>query len=112
MTEHQLQSAAIDYLRLTKFKNCFFSIPNGARRSLGCAAWMKKEGLQSGVPDLFIAYPSGNYHGLFVEFKTKRGSMSGNQTKWIEELSKNGYFVRVVRDIDDFIVLVNYYSSL
>lgn len=111
MQEHTLQSAAIDYLNYTVFRDCYFSIPNGAKRTPACAAWMKKEGLRSGIPDLFIAKPKRGFHGLFIEFKSARGRVSDSQEKWHKVLEDNDYMIVVIRTIDDFIRTIEEYAK-
>lgn len=112
ISEHQLQKTAIEYLDLSSYKHCYFAIPNGAKRSIGCAAWMKSEGLKRGVPDLFIASASGNFHGLFIEFKSKTGRVSDHQKSWMKTLEINGYAVAVARSIDEFIEIILKYEKL
>ena len=81
---------------------------NAAKRSVIQASLMKKSGLRAGVPDIFLAYPSGIYHGLFIEMKSKstlitktgktsvkRGRFSESQIRWIDNLREVGYAVDV-----------------
>lgn len=73
-----------------------FAIPNGGQRNIVTAKRMKDEGVRSGIPDLFLAVPRGNFHGLFVEMKKPRGGVvSDNQKACMEMLSTNGYYVTV-----------------
>jgi hypothetical protein len=68
-----------------------FAIPNGGHRHPGVALKLKAEGVRSGVLDLFLGWPSGSYHGLFIEMKIKPNKPSNNQKEWIERLNKAGY---------------------
>ncbi len=73
-----------------------FAIPNGGQRNIITAKRMKDEGVRSGIPDLFLAVPRGNFHGLFIEMKKPRGGVvSDNQKVCMEMLSTNGYCVTV-----------------
>jgi hypothetical protein len=73
-----------------------FAIPNGGQRNIITAKRMKDEGVRSGIPDLFLAVPRGNFHGLFIEMKKPRGGVvSENQKACMEMLSANGYCVTV-----------------
>ena len=50
-----------------------FAIPNGGKRSLKTAMQLKREGVQPGVPDIFLAVPARHHYGLFVELKRPKG---------------------------------------
>ena len=87
-----------------------FAIPNGAignKRTRQLRFW--REGVRSGVPDLFIAHPSGRYHGLFIEFKFGSNTTSDNQEKWLKELASAGYRCAVCFSADEaWEVLLDY----
>lgn len=69
-----------------------FAIPNGGKRSLRTAARLKKEGVTAGIPDIFLAAPSGGRHGLFIELKRKdRGKVSTFQKASMAALEAAGY---------------------
>ena len=85
-----------------------FAIPNGGHRHKAVAAKMKAEGVQAGVPDIFIACPhtkttvsyqvgpfSQDFAGLFIELKAGKNKTTESQDEWIERLSKAGYRVAV-----------------
>jgi len=49
-------------------------------------------GLKSGVPDMFLPVPRGGFHGLYIELKRKKGSVTSNaQKKWLRALTERGY---------------------
>lgn len=72
-----------------------FHVPNGGKRNAAEAAHLKKQGVKAGVPDLFLPVARGGFHGLFIEMKVGKNKPTGNQKKWMEELAKQGYAVRV-----------------
>lgn len=72
-----------------------FAIPNGGQRSAITGARLKAEGVRAGIPDMFLAHPSGVFHGLFLELKVKGGRLSDSQKANIEELRKQGFAVFV-----------------
>ena len=73
-----------------------FSVPNGGLRVKAVAAQLQAEGLKPGVPDLFLAYPSNGYAGMFLEMKRRVGGrLSDAQKEWRERLSMAGYCVVV-----------------
>lgn len=66
-------------------------IPNGGARSPRQAAVLKKAGLVRGIPDLFLPYPAGPFHGLYVELKTGRNKPTPEQLEFIEYANRAGY---------------------
>jgi len=76
------------------------------------AAMMKAEGLRSGVPDVFMAVPRGQSHGLFLEFKSHAGRLTANQIEFKANLVGMGYQVLVVRSLDEARLAVTQYMAL
>lgn len=58
-----------------------FAIPNGGKRDVISAKLLKDEGVRAGVPDLFLAVPNGDYHGLFIELKKVKGGVVSDSQK-------------------------------
>ena len=67
--EQDLQLQICQYLRLQYPKAIFFSEPSGLRVSIGQAVLLKKMRSFGKLPDMFIAFPNGKYHGFFIELK-------------------------------------------
>lgn len=72
-----------------------FAIPNGGQRNIIIARKLKDEGVKAGVPDMFLPVARGNYHGLFIELKSKDGVTSKNQDYWLRRLSEQGFMAQV-----------------
>jgi hypothetical protein len=113
-TEHQIQKAFFDWLALAYpgANLVTWATPNAARRSPQMAAMMKAEGLRSGVPDVFMAMPRGEYHGLFLEFKSHTGRLTENQKVYVINLRNMGYQVEVVRSFDEARLIVVKYMEM
>ena len=91
------------------------AIPNGARVSIGQAVKLKKQGLLSGVPDVFVPFPLYvrdkriPYHGLYIEFKTLHGKLSANQKRFAQHCEKYGYLHEVCCSaMEAYDVVLNY----
>lgn len=106
-SEHDEQSALISWAdwqcqrKYRELSTHLFAVPNGARTSMSVAKRLKREGMRSGVPDLFLAVARGGYHGLFLEMKSRKGVVSKEQKTWIGRLAAAGYFVVVCRGFEE-----------
>ena len=73
--EHsRIQKACVKWYRYqySDKKNLLFSIPNGiplSNQNLRTKIYkkLKEEGLQPGVPDLFLSVGNSIYNGMFIE---------------------------------------------
>lgn len=113
-SEDQLQAQCItwfklQYPRLWATKR-LFSIPNAAKRGKVLAGIMKRTGMQSGVSDLFLAIPRGNYSGAFFEMKVGNNSLSEEQEKFIKA-HENDYCCHVCWTFEEFTAAVKKYLA-
>jgi hypothetical protein len=103
-TEHDEQVALFQWIALeqrdTPELGLLFAIPNaggyrgGYKKNVVRVVNMLREGVKSGVPDLFLPVARGGYHGLFVEMKREKGGrLSQHQKEWGEALTAQGYLV-------------------
>ena len=112
--EHVLQVGCVNWYRLSypKQAHLLFAIPNGGWRNATTAAKLKAEGVLAGVPDLFLAIPRGEFHGLWIEMKNgKAGRLSEAQKHMIELLRSEGYKCEVCHSALDFRAAVQNYMS-
>lgn len=108
--EYHIQTSVVLWLR-ANFPNALFTIaPSGMKLPIGVAVKLKRMGYSPGTPDICIFEPRYQYHGLFVELKTKRGVKSDEQIAWNEELNRRGYlsifcysFDEAVQRIGDYL---------
>lgn len=122
--EQELQIAICKYLKMQYPKVIFLSESSGLRVSIGQAKMLKRMRSFDALPDMFIALPSGKYHGMFIELKTKEaspylkdGSLSKDkhiqeQLQALKKLHELGYaavfgvgFDDTRKKIDDYISL-------
>ncbi len=87
-----------------------YHIPNGGFRNQREASNLKAAGVRSGVPDIHLPYPCGQYAGLFIELKVGKGKASDSQKDWLDFLSQNHYHVRLchgwqsaVKEIEEYL---------
>ena len=103
MSEKSLHKAVCQYIRL-RYPGVLFNsdLAGATKLTIGQAVSMKHLRSDRGWPDIFIAEPRGEYHGLFIELKaegTKLYKKNGDPaTPHIEEqlycllqLKKRGY---------------------
>ncbi|XAI93846.1 VRR-NUC domain-containing protein [Pseudomonas phage vB_Pa-PAC1] len=84
----------------------FHAIPNGGSRGDDDksrkirGAQLKAEGVRQGVADTFLPWPSGEWHGLYIEMKkpterpkseTAKGGVSDEQRRFGEYAKRVGY---------------------
>jgi hypothetical protein len=105
-TEHQEQRQLFTWEAMNRYKYPqlanMFAIPNGGWRHKIVAAKLKAEGVKPGVCDVFLAWPSKGYNGLFIEMKRLVGGrLSDEQKAWSERLLAAGYQVRVCKGFEE-----------
>ena len=87
-----------------------YHIPNERKCTVIEGARLKRIGVKAGVSDLFLPYPVGRYHGLYIEMKTPDGRVSDSQTEFLEAMKRYGYaayickgYAAAIRVIKDYL---------
>lgn len=117
MPEGKIQADCYSWFWSTfpQHRKCFFAIPNENNRADSSAisgAIRKAMGVTQGVADTMLAIQRGGYGGMFVEFKTETGKQSDAQKEWQVIVENQGYLYRVIRSLEEFKELINWYLSL
>lgn len=118
ISEAQHQAMVMKWSRQPEIRSVWpelallYHIPNGGTRDAIEGRHLKQQGVKPGVPDLFLAAPSGKYHGLFIEMKTDKGRASDAQRQWIERLKAVGYFAQVCHGWEAAVATLEWYLSL
>lgn len=102
-TEHSIQTAFFAWVSLVKEPGTRWvhAIPNGGERNKITAGKMKAEGARSGVWDVFVPLPRGEFHGMYIEFKTpeykyrQNGGLKPAQIEFGEQAHREGYRMKV-----------------
>lgn len=97
-SESQEQKALFTWIRLMSSKDKrysnIFAIPNGAKRDKITAINLKREGVLSGVWDIFVPVPKNSLGGLFIEMKIGKNKLTDNQVRFKDGL-ENSYSFKV-----------------
>ena len=118
--EHsRIQKACVKWFRYqhSDIKDLLFSIPNGiplANQNVRTKIYnkLKEEGLQPGVPDLFLSVGNSLYNGLYIEIKSKTDRLRKVQADMIRELESENYKCIIVRSLDEFMEVIKEYLSI
>ena len=113
-SEDALQKQCAEWLKKALMRHklpqeLFWHVPSEGIRKPQYRAKLKLMGFRAGIPDIFLALPKGEYHGLFVELKKAGGSPSKDQKKLMSALSAQSYLCLVVNDFKTFTENVTYY---
>ncbi len=107
VTEHELQSAYFDWVRLVEVQDdrfkAIFAIPNGGYRAKSVARKLKREGARAGVWDILIAVPRDGWSGLWLESKSLTGKLRPEQKTWGELMRSLGYKTAVCYSTEELI---------
>lgn len=120
--EEKLQIAVCDYIRL-KYKDVIFCSDVGSRVRLTKSQAGKAKMMRSGRghPDLFIAEPKGEFHGMYLELKAdgvkvfkKDGTLRKDrhleeQYEMLQRLKKKKYFAEFAIGFDEAKLYIDYY---
>ena len=115
-TEHMEQATLIAWFKRAHPGERIFAIPNGAQLAGSIAQRskqvnkLKAEGMEVGVPDLFLPVARKGYHGLFIEMKRTKGSVTSKEQKsWHEHLNGQGYLCAVCKGFEEAKIVIEDY---
>lgn len=116
VTEQDEQIAVITWAAYNRGKwpmlERLYHTPNGGYRNAAEAVQLKRMGVRPGVPDLFLPYPAGGFHGLWLEMKTDVGRPTACQRDWIEYLRSVGYCAYVCHNAGEAINAIETYLNM
>lgn len=112
-TESNEQIAAMDWLRAQHPKIAEHTLHIGnERKSTYYAGYiMKRMGVLKGASDLFMAWPNGGYHGLFIEVKSKIGRPSAEQKAFLQRMKDVGYRAEICYGAEEVINTMKEYIA-
>lgn len=98
-SEATIQATIVQWARSMAFP--LISIPNAGKRSAWAGHREVALGLTRGVSDLFLARPSRQYHGMWIELKSRGRQPTVEQHEWLARMIKEGYHAVWFDNIDD-----------
>jgi len=112
-TESNEQIVAMDWLRAQHPQIALHTLHIGNERKASYYAGyiMKRMGVLKGASDLFMAWPKGDYHGLFIEVKSKTGKPSAEQKAFLQRMRDVGYRAEICYGADEVINTIKDYLS-
>ena len=82
---------------------------NGVKMTKAQAGRAIAQGMKKGVADLFLPAKQGGFSGLYIEMKSAKGRISIEQSKFLKDVSDNGYAAFVCYSADDAIKRIEDY---
>lgn len=112
-TESNEQIAAMDWLRAQYpfIAEHTLHIGNERKASYYAGYIMKRMGVLKGASDIFMAWPNGGFHGLFIEVKSKIGRPSAEQKAFIQRMRDKGYKAEICYGADEVINTMREYIN-
>lgn len=115
--EKNIQEAVVQFVRCQRHpaSELIFAIPNQLSQKVqnrGVLQSRAMSGVSTGVPDLMIAWPSGPWHGLFLELKAEGGRLSVAQESWLGRLKGQGYRAEVAYGLEGALAVVREYLGV
>lgn len=77
-----------------------FAVPNAAKRTHWEAAYLLREGMQSGVWDMCLPYPMHNFGALWIEHKHGTNRLSDEQRAFGYAMTEAGNACAVSRSFE------------
>ena len=104
-TESNEQIVAMDWLRMQhpNVAEHTLHIGNERKATYYMGYIMKRMGVLKGASDIFMAWPTKSYHGLFIEVKSKKGKPTPHQLAFLERMNAVGYLGKVCYGADEVI---------
>lgn len=95
-TEAQEQTTLFQWAALMAHRwpelRLLHAIPNGGSRNPIEAVHLKQQGVKPGIPDIFLPCARGEWHGLYIEMKRRKGGrVSDEQWEMIRLLIEQKY---------------------
>ncbi len=122
MSEHEIQVAVFDVLRLNEAKytslKWIYAVPNGGSRHPAVAGKLKAEGVKRGISDICIPFPSAKfanayepYFGAYIEMKAGKNKPTLEQKEFLEFAESAGYKTAICYSSDEALDFIEDYCG-
>ena len=78
-------------------------------KSVASGAKLKRKGVLGGVSDWLSLLPRKDYHGLVIELKANKNTLTESQINFLNAKKKAGYAVFAIWSLDEFIRIIEWY---
>lgn len=120
--EQRTQKSILTWLKLQhpRVREQVVMIPNEGKKSVAGYALAKILGFHVGASDLFIAWPTAKYHGLWLEVKkdkwngaksSKEAAHIKRQMDFLDKMIEKGYQGKMVAGVDAAIQEITNYLN-
>ena len=123
-SEHEMQCALFEILKIYEDRipewKAIYAIPNGAKlpysksktgkRFSKEAAWLLKEGMKPGTPDICCPFGIGRH--LYIEMKKPGKNPSPEQKKRIALLISLGNIVKICTSVSEAMILIINHTAI
>lgn len=116
--EDKTQMAILDFCRLVypQLYECRLKIHNEGQRAKSTNKFLQRLGFRTGASDLFFAYPTRQYPGLWMEIKRDGWKLTKAQEEHVDrqkaflaQQERNGYMAKFVVGIEEGIAALHEY---
>lgn len=112
--EYDLQVICLKWFKMQypEFGGLIFHIPNERKQSYQAGIRAQKLGVLVGVADVFLSVARNDKHGLYLEFKSKKGMQTESQGIFELRVVNQNFKYVLIRDFEDFSeVIINYLKN-
>lgn len=109
LSEAEHQEKIFSWAQFVPQLRWMFAVPNGGYRRPLEALRFKRQGVKSGVSDIFLPLAKGGFHGLFIELKVGKNKPTRNQSSFAEDMRAEGYKCEICYGSDEAIKTINEY---
>lgn len=115
LSESKIQQSCVTWFKMQYRQlwddGVFYHIPNERKCSDSVGARLKREGVVRGVADLCLAISRHGYIHLYIEMKQPGKYQQPHQKAWEQGVKKHGNMYAVVKSLDQFMQLINWYVN-
>jgi hypothetical protein len=99
----------MEWVRYNGYQDFIWHVANERAINPYSGSILKRKGVMAGVSDLSIMRASKGYHGAFIEMKSPKGKVTESQKKFLDSMSKEGYFTAVCYSCDEAMAVIKDY---